>query len=161
MDSEILHAVKAGMQRFVLEPQNKSLIFAIAFSLALFSCVFAYSCVFASIALAVHFLHHLYLSVFTLSIKKAIEHLNTLSRGIYRRSSRALHGESSFTSYFELTVCIIHFKLRIVCHQISITPIHPSPPDVVSDWLEAEKRSQNKTIDDLIEESSEDSPEEE
>ena len=34
LDSEILHAVKAG--NFVLEFQNKSIVFAIAFSLTLF-----------------------------------------------------------------------------------------------------------------------------
>jgi len=36
----------------------------------------AYACIFAFIALAIHLLHHLYLFVFTLSIKKAVKHLN-------------------------------------------------------------------------------------
>ena len=36
VDSEIFHAVKAGTQSFMLQSRNKSLVFAIAFSLTLF-----------------------------------------------------------------------------------------------------------------------------
>ena len=75
-----------------------------------------YTCVLLWFALAIHCYHHLYLSIFALSIKKAIDHLNTISREIQRRSSRALHNEFDFTYWFELTVCIIHFIIVAFLH---------------------------------------------
>jgi len=53
--------------------------------------------------------------------KKAIKRLNSKSRGIQWRSSRAFHEESGFTSSFELIVCIILlnsalFAIRLILH---------------------------------------------
>ena len=57
---------RRGMQSFVLEHQNKSFVFAIVFSYYTLLAI-AYTCVFALIALTIHFLRHLYLSVFSLA----------------------------------------------------------------------------------------------
>jgi len=70
VDSEIFHAVKIGTLSFVLEPQNKYLVFVIAFSLTL---------IYLLLLTLVYYIHlHLLfdasiiliLSVFTLLIKK-------------------------------------------------------------------------------------------
>jgi len=44
VDSEILHAVKAGTESWVLEPRNQSFVLAIAFSLSLLYLHFLHLC---------------------------------------------------------------------------------------------------------------------
>ena len=82
-DSEILHSGEGGDVERWLEPRNKSLVFAIACILLSVAFYISYlrSCLSCLIPL-LEFHSSLSLTVYTHLNKEAIEHLNSLFRGI-------------------------------------------------------------------------------
>ena len=82
-DSEILHSGEGGDVERWLEPRNNSFVFAIDCVFLSITFYILYLCSFSScliLLLAFHSL--LLLLVYTYLNKEAIEHLNSLSRGI-------------------------------------------------------------------------------
>ena len=82
-DSEILHSGKGGDIEWWLESQNKSFVFAFTCVLLSIAFYFSYLCSCSSFFISLLALHpSLSFSVFTHLNKEAIEHLNSLSRGM-------------------------------------------------------------------------------
>ena len=80
-DSEILHSGEGGDVDRWLESRNNFFVFAIAF--VLLSIIFTiHTCVVVILYFIIIFIPSLSLSVYTHLNKEAIEHLNSLSRGI-------------------------------------------------------------------------------
>ena len=83
MDSEILYGGEGGDVERWLEPRNKSFVFAFACALLSIAFYFSYLCSCLSCLISLLAFHpSLSLSVYTHLNKEAIEHLNSLSRGI-------------------------------------------------------------------------------
>ena len=82
-DSEILYSGEGGDIERWLEPQNKSFVFAFACVLLSIAFYFLYLCGCSSCVISLLAFHPLLsLSVYTHFNKGAIEHLNSLSKGI-------------------------------------------------------------------------------
>ena len=82
-DSEILNSGEGWDVEWWLEPRNKSFMFVFACVLLSIAFYFSYLCSFSSCLIPLLAFHpSLSLSVYTHLNKEAIEHLNSLSRGI-------------------------------------------------------------------------------
>jgi len=100
--NEILHSGEGRDVERWLESRNNSFVFAIACVLLSIVFYFSYLCGCSSYLLSLLAFHpSLSLSFYTHLNKETIEHLNSYSRGIKRRSSRALHGKFSFNFCFD------------------------------------------------------------
>ena len=83
VDGKILHSGEGGNVERWLEPRNKSFMFEFAFVLLSIAYYFSYLCGYSFCLISLLAYHiSLSLSVNAHLNKKAIEHLNSLSRGI-------------------------------------------------------------------------------
>ena len=81
-DSEILNSGEGGDVEWWLEPRNNSFVLAIACVLLSIAFDYSYLCNCSSCILLFLFIPSHSFSVYTHLNKEAIEHLNSLSRGI-------------------------------------------------------------------------------
>jgi len=82
-DSEIFHSGESGDVERGLEPRNNSFVFVIAYILLSITFYFSYLCGCSSYLISLlAYYQSLSLSVNTHLNKEAIEHFNSLSRGI-------------------------------------------------------------------------------